>query len=134
GRKDRIVPLGAKGVRGVDAYIARRAAFVCPATQGHPLFLSRAGRRLDPREARRRLGRREAETGVKRVSPHALRHSFATHLLGECADLRSIQVMLGHASLRTTQRYAQVDIDPLMAVYDRAHPRAVLPGTGKGNG
>jgi integrase/recombinase XerC len=137
GRKDRIVPLGSKAWQAVSAWLPHRGAFLAAteraAPEPHALFLSRRGQRLGPREARRRLDRRETLAGVKRVSPHALRHSFATHLLGEGADLRSIQEMLGHASLRTTQRYAQVDIDHLMAVYDRAHPRAVLPGTGKGN-
>jgi integrase/recombinase XerC len=134
GRKDRIVPVGSKAWDALQLYLPLRAALLGKRPRDpHALFLSPRGRRLGPREARRRLTRREQLAGVKRVSPHALRHSFATHLLGEGADLRSIQEMLGHASLRTTQRYAQVDIDHLMKVYDRAHPRAVLPGAGKGN-
>jgi integrase/recombinase XerC len=125
GRKDRLVPLGGKAVAAIESYLPLRAPLLAGAEQ-QALFLTRRGRRLDPREARRRLARRERLTGVKAVPPHALRHSFATHLLGEGADLRSIQEMLGHASLRTTQRYAQVDIDHLMSVYDKAHPRATL--------
>jgi integrase/recombinase XerC len=150
GRKDRVVPLGAKAWSAVERYLPLRAELVARPDRARPatarsarpravrspagpgaLFLGQRGRRLDPRQARRLLSRRVLQAGVRRATPHTLRHSFATHLLGEGADLRAIQEMLGHASLRTTQRYTQVDIDHLISVYDRAHPRAKVAPTGK---
>jgi len=136
GGKDRLVPLGSAAVAALDAYLAdARPTLRHPksrAQDGRALFLSARGGRLTARSVQRLVSRWALAAGTE-ATPHALRHSFATHLLDGGVDLRSIQELLGHASLSSTQIYTKVSLDHLMKVYDAAHPHARAPaGTGKG--
>jgi integrase/recombinase XerC len=119
GSKERVVPVGEAALAAVDRYLAARGA-----PRG-ALFANRWGSRLTPRSIQRIVSRRARLAGIdRRVTPHTLRHTFATHMLGEGADLRAIQELLGHSRLSTTQRYTHVSPEQLMKVYDSAHPRA----------
>jgi integrase/recombinase XerC len=129
GRKERVVPVGRKAVEALRAYLARERGAGAAA-----LFLNvRDGGRLTSRSVHRLLGARARRQGwAKTISPHALRHSFATHLLGGGADLRAIQEMLGHRSLSTTTRYTRLDTEQLTRVYEQAHPRSRKRPSGGG--
>jgi integrase/recombinase XerC len=121
GRKERIVPVGRKAREALQRYLEARG----PAAADAPLFINHRGGRLTARSIQRQLKVRLLQAGIlKEATPHALRHSFATHLLAGGADLRAIQELLGHASLSTTQKYTQVGIEHLARVYDAAHPRS----------
>jgi integrase/recombinase XerC len=121
GRKERQVPFGSKAAAALERYLAERSAK--PAQRG--LFLNHLGRRLTDRGVRRIVKLYATLlAGDASVHPHSFRHAFATHLLSDGADLRAIQELLGHARLSTTQKYTQVSLTDLMAVYDRAHPKA----------
>ncbi len=121
GRKERIVPIGKTALAAIDAWSAARL----PKSREGAVFTNRSGKRLTVRTVQRIVGNYRKKLGLSNgASPHTLRHSYATHLLESGADLRSIQELLGHASLSTTQRYTHLNLDSLMEVYDKAHPRA----------
>ena len=122
GGKDRVVPVLPAVHEAIEAYVG---ACPYPYSREGPLFLGARGGRLGARTVQGLMAKLRARLGLPAsATPHALRHSFATHLLAAGGDLRAIQELLGHASLSTTQRYTDVDADALLAVYDKAHPRA----------
>jgi integrase/recombinase XerC len=122
GGKERIVPYGSRAAEALAAYMPLRQR---SSRRDDALFVNARGGRLSDRSVRTLVGRRIRETALAlRVTPHTLRHAFATHLLERGADLRAIQELLGHVSLSTTQRYTHVNARHLMDVYAKSHPRA----------
>ncbi|PIE74897.1 MAG: recombinase XerD [Deltaproteobacteria bacterium] len=124
GSRERIVPAGKRALERVNKYIKKlETDFFLDINQG-PLFLNKYKKRISDRSIRRILDKLIGEAGLfLKISPHKIRHSFATHMLDNGADLRFIQEFLNHKSLSTTQKYTHVTMDRLMAVYDNAHPR-----------
>jgi tyrosine recombinase XerC len=125
GGKERVVPLGEPAQRAVSEYLRRARPTLVSERSERALLVSKSGRRLSPSDVTRRLALAVRRTSIAgRVSPHALRHSFATHMLEGGADLRSIQELLGHSSISTTQIYTRVEPSRLRQAYASAHPRA----------
>ena len=128
GNKERIVPIGHKALEALkdylEAVIPIKRKYGYTHKGGEPLFINYRGRRLSTRSVGSIIRRYAVECGLMtNITPHSLRHTFATHLLDGGADLRSVQELLGHVSLSTTQKYTHVSLDRLMEVYDKAHPR-----------
>ncbi len=137
GRKERIVPVGKKAIGAIMHYLEYTKSTLTGTSNdtsviqkreknrndGFPLFLNKYGHRISTRGVHRIVEKYKKLSGLWDMTPHSLRHSFATHMLEGGADLRSVQEMLGHANLSTTQRYTHVSMDKLMEIYDKTHPR-----------
>ncbi len=125
GKKERLVPFGRKAEESLRAYLAVRPLIGEGGKETDALFLNYRGGRLTPRSVQRLVRKYLRRTAIgRRISPHALRHSFASHLLSRGADLRAIQELLGHESLATTQKYTHMDLKQLLSVYKKSHPRS----------
>jgi integrase/recombinase XerC len=125
GNRERTVPMGVPASRALVHWLEAARPALCGPSSGAALFLGVRGSRLDQRAVRTLVHRRVAEVpGAPAMGPHGLRHSAATHLLEGGADLRSVQELLGHATLSTTQIYTHVSVERLRAAYEQAHPRA----------
>ncbi len=125
GKKERLVPFGRKAVESLETYLRARPQLLQGRFGEEAVFLNYRGERITPRSVQRIVDRALRRTAIRRhISPHALRHSFASHLLGRGADLRVIQELLGHESLATTQKYTHLNVRQLLEVYKKSHPRA----------
>jgi integrase/recombinase XerC len=132
GSKERLQPLGEYAAAALRDYLSQRAAAGDQLLANQPLFLNSRGGRLGDRAVRTMVDRYMLQTAqLKHISPHSLRHSFATHLLDNGADIRAIQELLGHASIATTQKYTHVGSSKIKEVYQRTHPRATKGQSGR---
>ncbi len=125
GKKERLLPFGSKAEESLRGYIAQRSLINKGNIEATPLFLNYRGKRLTSRSVERIVNKYIRRAALRRkISPHSLRHSFASHLLSRGADLRVIQELLGHESLATTQKYTHIDLRQLLDVYRKSHPRS----------
>jgi integrase/recombinase XerC len=125
GKKERLVPFGTRASESLDAWLRDRSELLGCRGGESALFLNYRGGRITSRSVERIVDKTLKKTAIRRkISPHSLRHSFASHLLGRGADLRAIQELLGHASLATTQKYTHLDVRQILDVYRKSHPRS----------